>query len=151
MTDAKKIARLALDLTRDFPRSPHEKLGGYVVAARTVDKCRAYLNGTLGEYHYDCPLDNFFFRFAGIEAQALSAFVGTGADDDQVGEWIAGQATQRPPIEIIHWNNEMRELRIGQLPDPQQEFLEGYVPRFIPSNRRVYTWFDVYDIEEKRI
>ncbi len=44
-----------------FPRSPREKLGGYVIAARTLDKCRAAIAGTLGDYKFDCPLDNFFF------------------------------------------------------------------------------------------
>ena len=68
-----------------------------------------------------------------------------------MGQWVADHAVQRPAIEVIHWNNRMRELRIGQLPDPQQQFLEEYVPSVIPANRRVYTWFDVYDIEEGRI
>ena len=47
----------------NFPRSPRETLGGYVIAARTLDKCRASLAGTLGEYKFDCPLDNFLFGF----------------------------------------------------------------------------------------
>ena len=38
---------LAKDLTKDFPRSPREVLyGGYVIAARKLDKCRATLAGT---------------------------------------------------------------------------------------------------------
>jgi hypothetical protein len=35
-------------------------LGGYVIAARTLDKCRASLNDTLGEYKFDCTLDRRF-------------------------------------------------------------------------------------------
>ena len=50
------------------PRSPRTVLGGYVVAARTLDKCRAVLASTNGEYHFDCPLDNFFLGFVGITA-----------------------------------------------------------------------------------
>ena len=46
-----------------YPRSPRETLGHYVIAARTLDKCRAALAGTLGDYKFDCPLDNFFFDF----------------------------------------------------------------------------------------
>ena len=34
----------ALDLNSEVPRSPRETLGGYVVAARTLDKCRAELS-----------------------------------------------------------------------------------------------------------
>ena len=145
------LASLAPDLTKDFPRGPHDKIGGYVVVARTLDKCRAALSGTNGEYHFDCPLDNFFFSFAEITADAFKAVVETGATDDEVGAWIQENAKKREPIEIIKWNNEMRFKRISEMPDPLQEFLEGYIPEYIPSNKRVNYWFDVYDIEENRI
>jgi hypothetical protein len=126
-------------------------LAGYVIAARTLDKCRADIAGTKGEYHFDCPLDNVFFGFAGISASQFKDFVATGADDDAVAKWIEEKATQRPRIEIIRWNNEWRYKRISELADPLQEFLEGYIPKEIPANRRVAYWFDVYDIEEKRM
>ena len=45
----------------------------------------------------------------------------------------------------------MRDMRLSEMPDELQEFLEGYIPEVIPENRRVYCWFDVYDIEEGRI
>jgi hypothetical protein len=45
----------------------------------------------------------------------------------------------------------MRQTRPSELPMELQLFLEGYIPQVIPANRRVYTWFDVYDLEEARI
>jgi hypothetical protein len=36
----------AKNLSKDYLRSPRETLGGYVIAARTLDKCRATLAGT---------------------------------------------------------------------------------------------------------
>ncbi|MGE9291624.1 MAG: DUF5069 domain-containing protein, partial [Puniceicoccales bacterium] len=74
----------ALDLTKEFPRSPRATLGGYVVAARTLDKCRALVAGTAGEYHFNCPLDQVFFGFTGIDADQFKEFVATGADDQAV-------------------------------------------------------------------
>lgn len=146
------LKSLAPDLANGaFPRSPRVSLGGYVVAARTLDKCRAVLAGTSGEYHFDCPLDNFFLNFAGITAEDFKAFVATGADDEAVGAWIEKNAKPRERREIIQWNNDMRGKRIGEMPIELQEFLEGYIPEFIPSNKIVYCWFDVYDIEEGRI
>ena len=55
MTNTEKLRLLAKDLTRDYPRSPRDTLGGYVVAARTLDKCRAVLAGTAGEYALQLP------------------------------------------------------------------------------------------------
>lgn len=62
---------MAKDLLREFPRSPRESLGGYVVAARVLDKCRAAVAGTLGEYHFNCLLDRHFFDFTGIDARCV--------------------------------------------------------------------------------
>src|ERR1700756_534854 len=58
--NSEKLAALAKDLTKDYPRSPRELLAGYIIGMRTLDKCRASLNNSLGEYHFDCPVDNMF-------------------------------------------------------------------------------------------
>ena len=47
--DTNKVNKLAEDLSKGFPRSPRETLAGYVIAARTLDKCRATLVGTPGD------------------------------------------------------------------------------------------------------
>ena len=145
------VKDFALDLTKDFPRSPRETLAGHVIAGRTLDKCRAMLNGTLGDYHFDCPLDNVFFGFTGITPDAFKEFVATGAGDEEVAAWIEKSAKERDRRETIQWNNEYRGKRLCEMPIELQEFLEGYIPEVIPPNRPVYVWFDVYDIEEGRI
>lgn len=43
MPDLEKVRPLAKDLTKTYPRSPREMLGGYVIGARCADKCRAFL------------------------------------------------------------------------------------------------------------
>ena len=58
-----KLKSLTKNLSKDFPRSPRETIAGYVIAARTLDKCRATIAGTAGQHHFDGPLDNFFFGF----------------------------------------------------------------------------------------
>ena len=151
MSDLEKVKTLALDLSGAFPRSPRETLGGYVIAGRTLDKCRAELAGTLGEYHFDCPLDNVFFDFAGISADQFRAVVGSGASDEEIGEWIEENSNQSDRHEVIKWNNELRATRPCDMPIELQEFLEGYIPENIPAGKIVYVWFDVYDLEEGRL
>lgn len=151
MNAEEKLKLLAKDLTKDFPRSPRETLAGYVLAARAVDKCRGVLAGSGGEYHSGCPVDAMFLEFAGIPYEKFREFIATGAEDAEIADWIQKNAKQRPRIEIIRWNNELRGKRVCELPDSVQEYLEDYVPQFVPRNRPVYVFFDVYDLEEERI
>ena len=141
----------ALNLNNAYPRSPRETIGGYVVAGRALDKCRAVLAETNGEYHFGCPLDQIFFDFTGITADAFQEFVATGADDSAVGTWIQENAKKHSREEIVEWNNSLRYKRISEMPIELQVFLEDYIPECLPAGRVVYYWFDVYDIEEERI
>jgi hypothetical protein len=152
-SDSQKLASLAKNLTSDFPRSPRELLAGYVIGVRTLDKCRALLNNSVGEYHFNCPVDNLFFEFTGISADQFKEFVATGATDEQVASWVEKNAKPRERIEIIKWNNDLRYKRISELPDDTQEYLEDYIPEFIPAHLRHHIdyFFDVYDAEEKRM
>ena len=146
-----KLKLLAKDLTKDYPRSPRDTLPGYVIAARMLDKCRAVLAGTAGEYHFNCPLDNQFLGFAGINAEQFKAFVATGATDAEVATWIEQNSKIKERPEIVAWNNKLRATRPCDMPIELQQFLEDYIPKVVPKNRPVYVWFDVYDLEEGRI
>ena len=149
----KTVKLLARDLRdgKEFPRSPRETFAGYVLAARAVDKCRAVLAGCQGEYHSNCPLDQRWLKFAEIEYDAFRSFVATGATDEEIAAWIGKHARKRPRTEIILWNNRERDLRLSDLPPETQEYMEDYIASFLPRNRVVYHWFDVYDLEEERL
>jgi hypothetical protein len=83
------------DLAKQAPRSPRERLAGFALASRTVDKCRAALAGTLGEYHYDCPLDNQLFSFKSITGQQFQTAVQTSTNDDEVGVWLLANGAEK--------------------------------------------------------
>lgn len=148
-----KVKRLAPDLRngKKFPRSPRETLGGYVLAARALDKCRAVLAGCQGDYHSNCPLDQRWLKFAEIPYEPYREFVATGASDEEVAKWIGEHAKKRPRTEIIAWNNKERDLSLSDLPLELQEYMEDYIAEFVPKGKIVYRWYDVYDLEEKRI
>ncbi|MBT63872.1 MAG: DUF5069 domain-containing protein [Puniceicoccaceae bacterium] len=141
----------SLDLSQTTPRSPRATLAGFVVAARMLDKCRAVIAGTADEYHYNCPLDQIFLEFTGIDADAFKDFVATDADDAAVAEWIQANSKSLTEEEIVVWNNSLRYKRISEMPANLQVFLENYIAEVVPADKIVYYWFDVYDIEEGRI
>ena len=100
-----------------------------------------------------CPLDNMFFDFAGIASEQFKQFVSTGAEDEEIAPWIVQHAQPRERIEIIKWNNDLRYKRLSELPDRIQEFMEDYIPQFVPAHLRHHIdyFFDIYDAEEKRM
>ena len=114
-TDLDAVRALARDLRNDKepPRKPRETLAGYALAARAVDKCRAALVGWEGEYFSNCPLDQRWLTFAGIDYEAFRSFVATGATDEQIAEWIGKQAKKRPPSEVELWNKREGAVRIS--------------------------------------
>jgi len=146
------VQQLAKDLRKQPPRSPHDKLGGLVIAARSLDKCRAFLLGMNGEYNYQpCSLSAFLWEFTGITSDQFKEFVATGVDDDEVGEWLRERSKVKDRLATIKWNNALKNKLISELPDRYQQYYETYVPEFCPHPNRVHFFFDVYDDEEKRL
>jgi hypothetical protein len=144
-----KLRRVALDLRKMPPRSPRQKLGGFVIAARMVDKARADLLGINGEYNfYPCGLGAYFWKFTGLDHAQFREFVGTGATNEEIDKWICENTTQKDAKAIIKWNNEMIGLRLCDLSDQTQEYFEDYIPKFCKPESKVKFFFDVYDVEE---
>ena len=144
-----KLQSLARDLRKTPPRSPREPLGGFVIAARMLDKARADLLGINGEYNfYPCGLGAFFWKFTGLDAMKFKEFVSTGATDAEVDQWVRENTVQKDKMSIIRWNNEMIGVRLCDLPDSVQEYFVEYIPKFCKPPSKVKFFFDVYDVEE---
>ncbi len=93
----------APDLTQHPPRSVRVRLGGYAHLPRLLDKARAVIAGKGGEYHYNCPLDELFFEFTGINEAVMLAEIKTGKTDVQILEWV-NAAAKRLPHEVASWS-----------------------------------------------
>ena len=146
------LVSLAKDLSKEPPSSPREMLGGYVILQRCLDKCRSYLAGMNGEYNYwPCSLCEQLEDFTGIDHEEMKDFIATGVSDEEVADWVNARATVQSEMEIIRWNNKMRDMRPSEMPDDAQKFLESYIPENVPDHRPVYVWFDVFDLEEGRL
>ena len=89
-----KLRQFGKDLRRQEPRDADETLAGFEGAARCLDKCRASLLNLEGEYQYGCPMDQAFFKEAGISKEEFREIVASGASDDEVEEWLTAHAAK---------------------------------------------------------
>ena len=137
----------ALNLSKEYPRSPKQRLGGYAHLCRMIDKARAKAAGTIGEYIYHCPLDQALLEFLGIGGDAFYEAVKTRTDQD-ILRWVKEHAKARSPKDIEEWNTTFLN-RKPQNEESLRHFLETR-NRIAPHHTDVTTWVDLLDLEEGR-
>ena len=141
----------ARDLTKQAPHSPRDRTGGFVIANRAVDKCRASLAGTLGEYHYDCPLDNMLFSFKGITGEQFKTAVQASKNYEDVGAWLQANGTAKTPIEIKTWSDEMEAGSPMKNPEKRAYFMEECTRLGLnPEINTTFNWLEADDRETFR-
>ena len=104
------------DLNKQAPHSPRHRFGGFAILARTVDKCRASVNGNLGEFHYDCPLDNQLFSFKGVNGAQFKTAVETSQNYEDVADWLQKNGTWKTPEDIKNWSDRAEALKLKDVP-----------------------------------
>ncbi|HLX96261.1 MAG TPA: DUF5069 domain-containing protein [Verrucomicrobiae bacterium] len=134
------------DLTKQAPHSPRDRIGGFVIAIRAVDKCRAGLAGTPGEYHYDCPLDNLLFGFKGITGEQFKTAVQASKDYEDVGAWLQANGTAKTPVEIKAWSDEMEAGSLMKNPEKRADFIEDCSRLGLnPQMNSTFDWLEADD------
>ena len=136
-----------MDLTKDFPRSVHEKLHGIVQLARTTDKAKAKARGNIGEYHYNCPMDQAVFEFLGIDHEKFLEVVKNAKSDQEILDYTAPFVHKKTDAEIEAWNQQYLTRQ------PAGESLEYFTKlrdQVAPDRTDVTTWPDLLDLDEKR-
>jgi hypothetical protein len=134
------------DLTREPPRSPRIRAGGYAILGRTLDKCRALIAGNIGEYHFDCPLDNMLFGFKGITGGDFKTEVEKGLGDQEMVEWVDSHGTKKSPEEIKTWSDQVEATNPSQDPEKREWFEEQLKPLGLdPATTTLFDWLEVDD------
>ena len=124
------------------------KMAGYVHLARMIDKCRAVLAKTEGEYIYPCPMDDRLMEFAGITADQFTAAVKANPSDDLVAKWFTRTVEAHPPAELDAWNQMM--LSRGPSTLKKQKYFNTLRDAVDPSRTDLTAWADLQDLEEGR-
>lgn len=138
----------APDLAQRAPRSPRCRLGGFALLPRLLDKCRARLAGSLGDYHFNCPLDQQFLSFVGISADALEAQVAAGKSDGEVLQWIQANASHaRSEWEIEQWSAYQERRAPAPNTDPHAYFAQT-LATVAPARSDIRSWADLLDLDD---
>lgn len=136
-----------MDLTTSYPRSVHDKLFGVVQIGRTTDKAKAEAAGKIGEYHYNCPMDQAVFGFLGIDHEALLDVVKNAKNDGDIESYVKTFVDKKTPQEIEAWD---REYVVRK---PEGDSLKYFLElrnAIAPDRTDVTSWPDLLDLDEKR-
>jgi hypothetical protein len=133
------------DLTQFPPRSARVRLGDFAHLPRLLDKARAEIAGKIGEFHYNCPMDQQFFRFTGISAEAFLAAVKAGGSDSDLLAWVMANTT-RLPYEIGAWSDWLATNGPGGVGG--HEFLAGTIKGLAAGRQDIRNFFDMLDLDD---
>jgi hypothetical protein len=134
------------NLTLEAPHSPRARTGGFAIADRTTDKCRASIAGTLGEYHYDCPLDNMLFSFKGINGGQFKTAVQAAKNYEDVGVWLLANGTRKTPEEIKAWSDGVEAGSMMNNPEKRAFFIEECKKLGLnPEKSSTFDWLEADD------
>jgi hypothetical protein len=147
-------------------RSPREKLGGYVILPRLIDKVRLHQKGVLPEDYLPnllrmpdpenglFPFDGRFLLFAGIDPEALRKAILSSSDDQAVIRWIEETATPHDDEEKERWSDSATR----DFPEPTPERIASRTRLFPGLSERIGSQtlgcanpFDLIDYDEGRI
>jgi hypothetical protein len=136
----------AKDLTQEAPRSARTRIGGYAILGRTIDKCRALLWSNIGDYHFDCPLDNMLFGFKGVAAEDFKKQVESGAGDEAMVKWLNDNGTPKTPDEVKQWSDGVEAANPFENPERRDWFVEQTKPLGLdPAKTTLFDWLDADD------
>ena len=133
-----------------FPRSPYDRLGGYVHLPRLIDKARLHRKGLLDGYNYKTVgFDKHLLAFLKLDPDAFEEAANQLETDDAVLEWIARNGVAHSTESIEEWNQAM----ISRQPDTavkKARFLHFVKEAGGARREDIRTYFDLIEFDEGR-
>ena len=137
----------AKDLTKEAPASPRQRVGGYVILARMADKGRADIAGTIGEFHFDCPLDNQLFGFKGVQGKDVRVLLEKGASNEDIARWLDSNGTPKSEQDKKIWSDAAEAYHPFEDPEKKDWFVEMCGPLGLDPEKS--TLFDMLEADDK--
>src|SRR6185295_6171066 len=94
--------------TKLLPRSPYDRLGGYVHLPRLIDKAKLHRQGLLNGYNYKTVgFDKHLLAFLKLNPDAFEEAANRLDEDNAILQWIEKNGAKHSPEEIEQWNQAM--------------------------------------------
>jgi hypothetical protein len=137
--------------TKPVPRSPYERLGGYVHLPRLIDKAKLHRKGLLNGYNYKTVgFDKHLLAFLKLNGDDFEEAANRLDDDAAILQWVEQNATRHSPDEIEEWNQHM----ISRHPDTavkKARFVHFLKEAGGEGRTDIRTYFDLIEFDEGRL
>lgn len=137
--------------TKLLPRSPYERLGGYVHLPRLIDKARLHRQGLLEGYNYKTVgFDKHLLAFLRLDPDAFEEVANRLESDAEILAWIEKNGARHTPDEIEHWNRMM----VSREPDNAEKrarFRHFLKEAGGAERTDIRTYFDLIEFDEGRV
>ncbi|MBI3970210.1 MAG: DUF5069 domain-containing protein [Chloroflexi bacterium] len=151
MTTAQTAAQ-NYDYTRpgNYPRSGRERLGGAMFLPRTIDKMRAHIAGTAGEYVAMRGLSSRIYDLFGVTPEQFMEAVKQNPTDEGVLRWLQEHGSKKPAAEDIERHNAGVLAAGPQTDEAKARFRANLGKLGFGDRTDVTTHVDSEDLEEGR-
>jgi hypothetical protein len=138
-------------MQKPVPRSPYDRLGGYVHLPRLIDKARLHRQGLLDGYNYKTVgFDKHLLAFLKLDSNAFEQATNELEDDAAILAWVLENAVRHTPEEIEQWNQAM----ISRHPDTAEKkarFVHFLKEAGGAGRKDIRTYFDLIEFDEGRM
>jgi len=138
-------------MRKRHPRSPYEKLGGYVHLPRLIDKARLHRQGLLNGYNYKTVgFDKHLLAFLKLDPDAFEEIANHFDDDAAVWRWVEENGAKHSAAAIEEWN----EAMVSRHPDTaakKARFLHFLKVAGGAGRKDIKTYFDLIEFDEGRL
>jgi hypothetical protein len=136
-----------MDLTKNAPRSVRETMLGIVQLARTTDKAKAVAHGSIGEYHYDCPMDQGLFKYLEMDQKEFLNVVKSAKNDSEIETYANKFVAKKDPRSVEAFNKKwLADVPVGE----SLKHFNELRTKIAPTRTDVTTWTDLLDLDENR-
>jgi hypothetical protein len=116
---------------------------------RTIDKARARKAGTLGEYIFDCSMDQRLFESMRTDGEEFLGVVSAAEDDAAIVSWFVRNGHMPSGADLESLNAAIEKWEPTS--DESRGRFEKQRDIIAPGRPDIKSWTDLIDAEEGRL